>query len=253
MKRLILGLIMAAAVAGCSDTTVPLAFRDVQVSFATQSPVPAFSRSGPTTAPAIALDDTLVSGADTLILTSAEIVLREVELKRSDVTDCDSEPDDDGCQQFAVGPVLVSLPLQAGAEVQFELDIPQGTYSEIEFDIHKVSDDDPADAAFRQAHPEFIDQSIRVAGTFNGAAFVFETDLGIEQELDLSPPLVVDEGSDATNVTVFVNLDVWFRDLSGNLINPVSGNKGEQNESLVKENIKDSFEAFEDEDRDGSS
>ncbi len=252
MKRFILGFVIAAAVAGCSETTVPLAFRDVQVSFATQSPVPAFSRSGPTTAPTVALDDTLVSGADTLILTTAEIVLREVELKRSDVSDCDSEPDDDGCQEFAVGPVLVSLPLEAGIQVQFGLDIPQGTYSEIEFDIYKVSEDDPADAAFRQAHQEFIDKSIRVSGTFNGQAFVFETDLGVEQELDLSPPLVVEESSETANLTVFVDINGWFRDVSGGLINPESGNKGQPNESLVKENINGSFEAFEDEDRDGT-
>jgi hypothetical protein len=35
------------------------------------------------------------------------------------------------------------------------------------------------------------------------------------------------------------------------LVDPNTANKGGQNESVVKENIKTSFKAFEDEDRDG--
>jgi hypothetical protein len=48
-----------------------------------------------------------------------------------------------------------------------------------------------------------------------------------------------------------LDLDQWFRDLASNLINPQDGNKGGQHESLVKENIKQSIEAFEDHDSDG--
>jgi hypothetical protein len=251
MKRLVAGLMLLTLTA-CEDTTTPTQFRNVQVSFATRSAAaPLASTASPRASAAAALDDTLVTGTDTLILASAEIVLREVELKRSDVTDCDSQPDDDGCEEFATGPVLVALPLTQGAAQTFELDIPAGTYSEIEFDIHKVSGDDPGDAAFRQAHPDFVDISIRVTGTFNGQSFVYETDLNVEQELILNPALVVAESAVATNITVFVDIEGWFRGGSGNLLDPESANKGGDNESVVNENIKNSFDAFEDDDRDG--
>ena len=96
-----------------------------------------------------------------------------------------------------------------------------------------------------------VDKSIRVQGTFNGAPFTYETDLNVKQELNLSPPLMIDNATGTTNVTVRIDLDAWFRDGSGNLVNPGSGNKGGANEGLIKENIKQSMEAFEDEDRDG--
>ncbi|MEE8192487.1 MAG: hypothetical protein V3T74_07050, partial [Gemmatimonadales bacterium] len=124
-------------------------------------------------------------------------------------------------------------------------------YDEVEFEIHKVSTDDPEDAQFREDHPDMVGKSIRVQGTFNTQPFTYETDLDVEQEFDLSPPLEVTDGSTPTNVTVLLDLDQWFRDLAGNLVNPQSGNKGGENEGLVKENIKQSIEAFEDHDSDG--
>ncbi len=238
-------LLATLTLVACSETNTPTQFRNVQVSFATQS---AGSTQLAVAAPAF--DDTLTSGSDTLIVATAEMVLREIEMKRIDVVSCDLQPDDDGCQEFETGPVLVALPLTPGAEVEFELAVPPGTYSEIEFEIHKV-EDEPSDIVFLQTYPEFENLSIRVSGTFNGDPFLFESDLGVEQKLHLVPALVVEEGSGSVNVTVFVDLDAWFRDVSGALVDPDSGNKGGQNESLVTDNIKDSMKAFEDDDRNG--
>jgi hypothetical protein len=198
------------------------------------------------------LDDTLVVDEDTLVLSSVEVVFREIELKRLEVADCDVDPEPEGCEEFEAGPVLVSLPLSPGADSAFALDIPPGTYTEIEFDVHKVSDSDEEDAAFRLAHPSFVDKSIRVTGTFNGQAFVFESDLDVEQELDLTPALVVEDATTMANITILVDVDGWFRDNLGGLIDPATANKGFDNEGIVKENIKNTMEAFEDEDEDGS-
>ena len=43
----------------------------------------------------------------------------------------------------------------------------------------------------------------------------------------------------------------WFVNGAGDLVDPATGNNEGQNEALVKENIKQSIEAFEDQDRDG--
>ena len=237
-------------VAACSDSTGP--GRSLSLSFATRLPAGAQAPSrAPAFGAAVTGADTLTDGTNTLIITKAEIVLREIELERQEVVDCDVEPEPAGCEDFEVGPVLVDLPLGSGAVQQVAIDVEPGIYVEVEFEIHKVSKDDPAEAAFRQAHPDFIEKSIRVQGTFNGQAFTYETDLDVEQEEDLATPLVIKDAATSANLTIRVGLANWFRALNGGLVNPATGNKGGQNESLIKENIKQSIEAFEDHDRDG--
>lgn len=241
-------LVASAALVACSDGAGPN--QPLSLSFATRRPAGAASAAlSPSFS--IAASDPISDGTNTLVITKAEIVLREIELERQEVADCDVEPEPAGCEDFETGPVLVDLPLGPGAEQLVAIEVEPGTYTEVEFEIHKVSSGDPEDAAFRQAHPEFVDKSIRVQGTFNGQAFTFETDLDVEQELDLVPPLVVAEDATATNLTIMVELAAWFRAADGKLVNPASGNKGGVNEGLIKENIKQSIEAFEDDDRDG--
>ncbi len=220
------------------NTTNPTQLADVAVSFTRSAPggtAALFDRAGAT-------------AANALVITSAELVLREIELKRADVTDCDLLGENaDGCEKFETGPVLVSIPVDGSVSQEFSLDIPAGSYTEIEFDIHKVSSGDPADAQFLVQHRDFEDLSIRVMGTFDGQAFVFETDLNVEQELNLFPPLVIGESTVSTNITIAVGLDGWFVDGAGQTIDP----RDPLNESLIEENIENSIEAFEDNDRDG--
>jgi len=230
------------ALAACNSTG-PTQLADVAVSFKATTPPAA----------AALFDGAEAGAANALVLTSVEIVLREIELKRADVSDCDLlGENDDGCEKFEAGPVLVSVPVDGSVSQEFSLAIPAGSYNEIEFEIHKVSSGDEEDAQFLAQHPTFDDLSIRVTGTFDGQAFVFETDLDVEQELDLLPALVIGESTGSTNITIQVGLDRWFVDASGQAVNPATGNKGGENESLIKENIKNSIEAFEDDDRDGS-
>jgi hypothetical protein len=228
---------------GACGSTGPTQLRDVAVSFTATTP----------TGAAALLDAAAAPAAQALVLTSVEIVLREIELERSDVTDCDLlGENDDGCEEFEAGPVLVSVPVDGSVSQEFSIGIPEGSYNEIEFDIHKVSSGDEADAQFLVQNPTFEDLSIRVRGTFDGQDFVFETDLNVEQELDLFPPLVIGESTTSTNITIAVGLDGWFVDGSGVTVNPTTGNKGGANENLIKDNIKNSIEAFEDSNRDGN-
>ena len=252
MRRRLLVVPLIAALAACSDSSGPdgngPAFGNVAVSFATQSAA-ATSPANAAYAPASALDGPIISGADTLILISAQVVLREVELRRVEVPNCD---DEDACEKFATGPVLISLPLDGSVSTEFEIPIDTGSYTEVEFEIHKLSGDDPADSAFIRVNPGFADISIRVEAVFNGDTVVFESDLNFKQELALSPTVVVDGTAAVVNVTILSAVDVWFRDATGAIIDPATANKGGENENLVKDNIRDSFEAFEDADQDGS-
>lgn len=232
---------------GCDSGAGPLG-SNVQVSFATRSPAAAAQVAAQWYDPA-ASNDTIRDGTNVLVITKAEIVLRKIEFERQEAGDCDVQPQ--RCEDVELGPVLVDLPLVTGAVPRFQVELPAGTYVEVEFEVHKVSGDDPSDALFRQRYPDFVNKSIRVQGTYNGQPFVFETDLDVEQELDLSPPLVITQQGASTNVTILVSLAAWFNGPDGKLVNPATGNKGQPNESLVKNNIQRSMEAFEDRDRDG--
>jgi len=246
MKRPTVALATALLWIACSDASGPGSEPGVSLSFSTGS-----STAAPTSGFfASVMADTMTDGQNELIIDRAEVVLREIELERVETEDCDSSVHNDDCEEFEVGPVLVDLPLNGQTETHVTVNAPPGSYDEIEFEIHKVSNDDPEDADFRALHPDMVGQSIRVTGTFNGESFTYETDLDVEQEHDLNPPLVIDE-SGSVNVTVLIDVSMWFVDGSGNLVDPQTANKGGDNEGLVKENIKQSVEAFEDDDHDG--
>ena len=70
--------------------------------------------------------------------------------------------------------------------------------------------------------------SVKATGTWNGTPFTYTSDLNVEQEYNISPPLVVTETSGA-NVTLRVDLAKWFDngDLQNpGLFNPMTANKG---------------------------
>jgi len=244
-RAFVMALLLGLGLGACQGVGGPTTASSVQVSFATRpTGVPLASQTG-------MVSDTQMVGGNTLIITKVEIVLREIELRRVDATTCAAGgEDDDSCEEFAIGPVLVDLPLDPGAEQAFQADVPEGTYTRVDFEIHKPDDGDPADQAFIQQHPDFEKVSIRVTGTFNDTAFVHTTDLDVEQQLTLLPNLMVSEGV-STNLTIFVDLSTWYL-IGGVLVNPTTANKGGTNESEVNNAIKDSFRAFEDPDRSGS-
>jgi hypothetical protein len=86
-------------------------------------------------------------------------------------------------------------------------------------------------------------------GTWNGAPFVFTSDVTANQESEFDPPLTVD-GSVSTELTLFVDLSNWFR-VDGALVDPAQANDQQPLSSQVKNNIKASIRAFEDDDHDG--
>lgn len=247
-------LVMLAA-AACSDSTTG----SLSLALSSARPIGApLAASAPWAVPAApqvttAGDSTvIVLGNDTLIIRSVELVVREIELKRVEAAGCDAVPNNGDCEEFATGPVFLTLPLGSTATAsEFTISAPAGMFDELRFEIHKP--DAVQDAAFIAAHPAFADVSIRVTGTFSKAgtrsAFTYTTDLNERQDIVLSSPLTVAEGS-ATNVTLRLDIARWF--VSGTaLVDPATANKGGLNENLVRDNIRASIDAFRDDDRDG--
>jgi hypothetical protein len=193
--------------------------------------------------------ETYTDGSNTLVIDKVELVLREIELHRASATaDCATGVADD-CEELEIGPTLVDVPLGTpGAARAFSVELAPGTYDKVEFKLHKPSSS--GDAAFIQAHPEMDGVSVRVTGTYNGADFVYTGEFDAEMEFELSSPLVANEAG-ATDLTLFLDLDKWFRDSGGTLVNPASANSGQPNQGVVEENIKGSLDTFEDHDHDG--
>lgn len=232
-----LSLPTLAALAACNDSTGANR-RVVNVSFATQA----------SAAAAAALDVTVSDGANTIVITKAQLVVRKLELKQSTATDCpENESSADDCEEVKLGPMLVDLPLTAGATTEITASIPAGTYRELEFKIHKP-EATAADQAFVAANPNFANASIRVEGTFNGNSFVFTSTLTDKIELEFNPPITLD--ADNKNVTIKVDLSTWFKNGS-TLINPSTANPGAPNATLVTNNIRNSLKSFEDDDHNG--
>jgi hypothetical protein len=196
-------------------------------------------------------DITISVGTNTLIITRAQMVVRRIKLKPAETTPTTCSDDDttsDDCATVQTGPVLVDIPVTADAVATVTANVPAGTYSRVDFRIHKATDD-AADAAFRTANPNFNGVSIRVEGTYNGSPFVFTSDMTEKQELTLPAPLVVEEGT-SPNMTIQVDMSSWFK--SGTtVINPATANKGGTNENVVRNNIRASLRAFRDDDRNG--
>ena len=244
MRAITLALGMAA-LAACSDGTGPgtTGTGQVRLSLSTQSVLAG--------GPALAASESYTLGGTTLVLSRVQLVVREIELKRvasSSTCGDDSEGEsDDDCEEIEFGPILLDLPLNGSVSQVVTVAADTGTYGELEFEIHKP-EDDSADAAFLAQHPDFRRVSIRAEGTWNGTPFVFLSDLGVEQELDLVPPLRI-EAAGNTDLTLRVDLRSWFLNSGGTaFINPSTANKGQPAEGLAKENIKRSFEAFENDD-----
>jgi len=240
-----LALGAAVLLSACSSSTSgPSASgRTVGFQLAT-SPSGAAIRGG-----ALVGSETLVAGTDTIVVSSVQVVLRRIELERTGGTVCDSLISNDDCEEMKAGPVLLDLPLGGGAQRSFTVAIDTGSYGKIKFEIHRPEAGN--DAAFLAANPTFDGVSIRMTGTYNGTAFTYESDLDVEQESDLSPPITITEASGA-NLTLLVDLSQWFLNQGGTgFINPTDANIGGSAEGEVKSNIESAFQSFEDNNHDG--
>jgi hypothetical protein len=247
--------------AACSDSnmgTVTFALTSRQAGAPSPAPSAALT-SGAAAVPSTATtgDSTVIAlGNDTVIVRSAQLVLRKVELKRVDVAACDAVMGNGDCEEFETGATLVSLPLGSAAVAQqVAVAAPPGTFDQLEFEIHKPSSSD--DAAFIAANPDFATISIRVTGTYSQAGtrtdFAFTSDVDQSEEANLVPPVTV-AGGQTLNVTLRVDISGWFLN-SGKtaLVDPASANNGQPNQSVVANNIQASFQAFEDDNHDGQA
>ncbi len=278
-SRFLALLITAGGVAACSEGAGPTTRPQVTFNIGTRS-----AAALPGVA-ALASDPITDDAGNELLLDKVEVVLRDIRFKRVETDAClddddddtsnppptvrplggDDEHDgengdhddaddghDDGCESFNAGPFLLDLPLGPGVERMFSVAIDEGTFDKLRFKIHKPEENstNQRDIDFLLANPDFAGVSIRATGTFNGTAFTYLTDVTAQQKIRLDPPISVVGPATSVDVTIRVDIANWFRADGGTLVDPATANNGGANEQLVEHNIKGSFRAFRDDDRD---
>ena len=109
MKLKELGAVLAVvALAACGDATGPKGPTGSSVPVSLSFTVPGGSSS---VLPALFAQGLELSDGigNTLVITSVELVVRDIEFARADVEDCDAVPNPDACEKFEIGPFLVAL------------------------------------------------------------------------------------------------------------------------------------------------
>ncbi len=157
-------------------------------------------------------------GDTTLTVTSVQMVLRELELRRSSATTpCTETPpggtDSDPCDEILVGPALYALPLQTpGSSSRVALGFAkQETYSAFWFRLHRLSSSDSTDAAIISQYPYLNGASLYIKGTFNGQPFQVGLALDQTEKLSFQSPPSLQDGSQLA-IGVTVDVLAWFVD-----------------------------------------
>lgn len=240
MKGFALGALVSAA-AGCSDSDLG----DVRLQLASHAAAASVEE-----APGQLV---VTAGSDEIVVDLVGLVLRKVRLDGPETASCPEDAEGDSrCAELRLGPVLFELPLEGGAEQVFTAAVPVGSYSGLKFQLHRPTNANE-DADFVADNPDYEDISIRVTGTYNGSPFEFSSDL-TEVE-DVSFPEAVEVASEGElPVTLLVDVTEWFLSADGSgLVNPEQANDGGPFESLVEQQIRESFRAFHDGDSDAAA
>ena len=144
-----------------------------------------------------------------------------------------------GTEDFELENFIVNLPLDGTPLVLTEKTIPAGYYDEFEMEIEKPDDDVYIeDRDFRDETGKY---SVVVKGTFNNEDFTFRSREDFEIEIDLKPPLKIEEG-ETSILVISIDVTSWFKGKDGEYLDP----KDYRNTERINDNIEKSFEAFED-------
>ena len=189
----------------------------------------------------------VVLGKDTLFIREASLVVRDVEIAPAAAGDCEGSPEEheEECPSFAVGPIVLQVPLVAAVESVLVVRVPPGGYSLLQFQVQVP--DPERDSAFLITHPEFRGSSVRLRGVLSRAghrstvtyAFAFNE----REQLELSPPLAA-ESDTTTLLTLHIDIAAWFLDAARTaLVDPSTAVQGQPQEGLVRDNIRMSLTA----------
>lgn len=185
-----------------------------------------------------------MSSADTtdatgnLVLDTVKILIKDIKL---------NIPNSSDSTNFKTGPYVLYLNLNSSVNIIGFGYIPVGTYDKIQFEVHKLSDNESI------PDPEFVEGNSRFSvvakGTYNGVRFVYKSDKSAKQKLNFPNALIVTETK--SNVTLQIKPYIWFIDSNNQYMDPNNENNRDKIDSNIQSEIKASFKAFKDNNKDG--
>lgn len=222
-RRILTVLVAAGALAACDDGTGVDDAATVGIAFAT-TPTTSSAAGSPaslaTEAPAPSI---AVAGSNgTLTIDEIHVIVAEFELEGANA-------------DFEAPPSLVRIPTDGTAHEVASAAVPLGTYTELEWEVEDVEldgddDEEEIEAVRTQIETAFgpgvwpAEASMVVRGSFlpQGAttATPFTTFFGaeIEVEMDLQPPLILDDEGENRQLTILLSPDAWFRNADGTVM-----------------------------------
>jgi hypothetical protein len=246
MRRALWLAPLAFTVTAC-DGTAPRASQPLTLSVTTKGTSGVAVPAGSGVSAAIQIG----SGANSLSITQAQIVLARIELSTAGT--CATTGEEDDCPELGLGPTLVDLPVDATTQVMLEdVAVPAGTYSGVQAKLDAVQpdDDEPGASAFLTAHPAFKGISVKATGVYTDASnathdVTFTSEVDAEMSATFNPPVTL--AAATKNFTIAVDIASWFKDASGAVIDPTNP----ANAEAIERNIRRSARVFEDDDHDG--
>lgn len=167
-------------------------------------------------------------------LTEVKLLVEELELEST--TDEDS-------LDFEVDDFIVNLPLDGSEFALASANVPSGVYEEFEMEIEYDDDTNVDDPDFINNSGDDDDgYSVVIKGFYNGEEFMYRSEEDFELELEFNPPFEVNENS--SSITININPAGWFKDSSGNDLDPNEPANHEQ----IDNNIENSFDVEDDDD-----
>lgn len=183
-------------------------------------------------------------------ITKIQLVITRLALSRSDDANCladDAASRSAECQVIANEPLLINLPVDGALHTQVNIPSAVGLYSKLEAKLAAAGSGTSAGAAFLDAYPDLAGYSLRVEGSFNGVPFTFRMAVKADIDMKFSPAFVVNAG--AKNATIGVDASRWFVSMHGYVIDPSKAAPGTPSATIIENNIRASFRAFEDNQR----
>lgn len=171
-------------------------------------------------------------------ITEVKMLVEELELESS--LDQDS-------LDFEVEDLVVNLPLDGSEFELVSTTVPEGVYDEFETQIESPDDDSSVEDSdfYNSSSEDGENYSIVVKGVYNGEQFTYRSEEDFELKLEMDPPLEI-SGNTSPSVAIKVDPASWFKDASGNDLDP----NDPENREIIDENIENSFEAEQDDDDD---
>jgi len=223
----LLVLTLAAACGGSNNASVALSART--------------GTAASTAASAVNQQAQALQACGSIVITRLRMVVSEVKLEGPSSTDAGTA----GEVEFKSAPMLLDLSgtsLDNGTTQQVTVaDVPAGTYSEMRFRIHDISQTEAGSDAGLQAMAA-KNASIIVDYTNGGAPLTFVSNVDAQQKLEGTFNLT--EGSHA--MTLNVDASTWFTK-AGACLDPAKAG----NLSDINNNIQNSLKAFQDDDHNG--